>query len=220
MLCHSYPDATPEDLQATDNVCIICREEMVTGAKKLPCNHIFHSRFMSTDWHISVPLLFISACTFQMVFSSHCSCLRSWFQRQQTCPTCRMDVLRASQPNQNPAPAPAQAPAPAAPANAPVPPPVNGKTRPVNLLRFGCFEMANWYWDCMPTLLCSCSRYDASVPSGAVSILGSLPWRTSSCCCPWCTGSYWHATDQYRWSTGSGIRWASVLPPGENVEYP
>ncbi len=45
MLCYSYPDATPEDLQATDNVCIICREEMVTGAKKLPCNHIFHSRF-------------------------------------------------------------------------------------------------------------------------------------------------------------------------------
>lgn len=91
-----YPDATPEDLQATDNVCIICREEMVTGAKKLPCNHIFHS-----------------------------SCLRSWFQRQQTCPTCRMDVLRASQPNQTPAPPAAQAPAPPAPANAPIPPPVN-----------------------------------------------------------------------------------------------
>uniref|UniRef100_A0A8D3D8R7 RING-type E3 ubiquitin transferase n=1 Tax=Scophthalmus maximus TaxID=52904 RepID=A0A8D3D8R7_SCOMX len=91
-----YPDATPEDLQASDNVCIICREEMVTGAKKLPCNHIFHS-----------------------------SCLRSWFQRQQTCPTCRMDVLRAS--NNNPTPAPAQAPppAPAAPANAPAAPPVN-----------------------------------------------------------------------------------------------
>lgn len=27
-----------------DNVCIICREEMVTGAKRLPCNHIFHTR--------------------------------------------------------------------------------------------------------------------------------------------------------------------------------
>ncbi|KAI1898989.1 hypothetical protein AGOR_G00078060 [Albula goreensis] len=88
-----YPDATPEDLQATDNVCIICREEMVTGAKKLPCNHIFHS-----------------------------SCLRSWFQRQQTCPTCRMDVLRASMPNQTPAPPPAQPPAPPPPANPPVPP--------------------------------------------------------------------------------------------------
>merc|ERR1712198_157511 len=62
-----YPDATEEELRTGDNVCIICREEMVTGCKKLPCNHIFHS-----------------------------SCLRSWFQRQQTCPTCRMDVLRAS----------------------------------------------------------------------------------------------------------------------------
>ena len=61
----SYPDATPEELQQGDNVCIICREEMTTGCKKLPCNHIFHT-----------------------------SCLRSWFQRQQTCPTCRMDVLR------------------------------------------------------------------------------------------------------------------------------
>ncbi|XP_038074892.1 E3 ubiquitin-protein ligase synoviolin B-like [Patiria miniata] len=60
-----YPDATAEDLASSDNVCIICREEMVTGCKKLPCNHIFHT-----------------------------SCLRSWFQRQQTCPTCRMDVLR------------------------------------------------------------------------------------------------------------------------------
>uniref|UniRef100_A0A672ZY40 RING-type E3 ubiquitin transferase n=1 Tax=Sphaeramia orbicularis TaxID=375764 RepID=A0A672ZY40_9TELE len=92
-----YPDATPEDLQASDNVCIICREEMVTGAKKLPCNHIFHS-----------------------------SCLRSWFQRQQTCPTCRMDVLRASNNNnQTPAPAQAPPPAPAPPANAPAAPPAN-----------------------------------------------------------------------------------------------
>uniref|UniRef100_A0A3Q0RBN2 RING-type E3 ubiquitin transferase n=1 Tax=Amphilophus citrinellus TaxID=61819 RepID=A0A3Q0RBN2_AMPCI len=91
-----YPDATPEDLQASDNVCIICREEMVTGAKKLPCNHIFHS-----------------------------SCLRSWFQRQQTCPTCRMDVLRATNNNQAPAPPQAPPPAPAAPANAPAAQPPN-----------------------------------------------------------------------------------------------
>jgi len=60
-----YPDATAEDISATDSVCIICREEMLSLCKKLPCNHIFHT-----------------------------SCLRSWFQRQQTCPTCRMDVLR------------------------------------------------------------------------------------------------------------------------------
>jgi len=75
-----YPDATAEELANSDNVCIICREEMVApSAKKLPCGHIFHK-----------------------------SCLRSWFQRQQTCPTCRLDVLRA-----NPA---AAAPAAAAPA--------------------------------------------------------------------------------------------------------
>lgn len=75
-----YPNATVQDLQETDNICIICREEMVgtqivngvvvnppSGlSKKLPCGHIFHV-----------------------------SCLRSWFQRQQTCPTCRLDVLRA-----------------------------------------------------------------------------------------------------------------------------
>ncbi|XP_037982477.1 E3 ubiquitin-protein ligase synoviolin isoform X2 [Motacilla alba alba] len=84
-----YPDATAEELQAMDNVCIICREEMVTGAKRLPCNHIFHT-----------------------------SCLRSWFQRQQTCPTCRMDVLRASLP-----PQPPPEPAAAAPAAAPAQPP-------------------------------------------------------------------------------------------------
>jgi len=58
-----YPEATPEELAATDRVCIICREEMDTG-KKLPCGHIFHF-----------------------------NCLRSWLERQQSCPTCRTPVL-------------------------------------------------------------------------------------------------------------------------------
>ncbi|CAG2165591.1 unnamed protein product, partial [Oppiella nova] len=77
-----YPDATPEELQSVDNVCIICREEMTGNgsAKRLPCNHIFHV-----------------------------SCLRSWFQRQQTCPTCRMDVLRVA-PNAGAQPPPQQQP--------------------------------------------------------------------------------------------------------------
>ncbi|XP_071588720.1 E3 ubiquitin-protein ligase synoviolin isoform X1 [Heliangelus exortis] len=88
-----YPDATPEELQAMDNVCIICREEMVTGAKRLPCNHIFHT-----------------------------SCLRSWFQRQQTCPTCRMDILRASLPTQPPPEPPEQAPPQPQPPQVPQPP--------------------------------------------------------------------------------------------------
>lgn len=60
-----YPDATPEELQLSDNICIICREDMVSSSKKLPCGHIFHT-----------------------------ACLRSWFQRQQTCPTCRLNILR------------------------------------------------------------------------------------------------------------------------------
>lgn len=69
-----YPDATPQDIENSDNVCIICRETMQGNGtcKKLPCNHIFHI-----------------------------SCLRSWFQRQQTCPTCRMDVLRVNLANTN-----------------------------------------------------------------------------------------------------------------------
>lgn len=77
-----YPDATPEELGSGDNVCIICREEMTSGCKKLPCNHIFHT-----------------------------SCLRSWFQRQQSCPTCRLEVLRMPRPAAAaPAPAPQQQP--------------------------------------------------------------------------------------------------------------
>uniref|UniRef100_A0A915EUL9 E3 ubiquitin-protein ligase hrd-1 n=1 Tax=Ditylenchus dipsaci TaxID=166011 RepID=A0A915EUL9_9BILA len=61
-----FPLATQQELTDGDATCIICREEMTveSGAKKLPCNHIFHP-----------------------------NCLRSWFQRQQTCPTCRLDVL-------------------------------------------------------------------------------------------------------------------------------
>uniref|UniRef100_T1IPZ3 RING-type E3 ubiquitin transferase n=1 Tax=Strigamia maritima TaxID=126957 RepID=T1IPZ3_STRMM len=74
-----YPDASPEELASADNVCIICREEMFSASKKLPCNHIFHS-----------------------------TCLRSWFQRQQTCPTCRMDVLRTATPIPQQPPPPQQ----------------------------------------------------------------------------------------------------------------
>lgn len=89
-----YPDATPEELQAADNVCIICREEMTTASKKLPCNHIFHT-----------------------------SCLRSWFQRQQTCPTCRLNILR-------PTPAPStHAQRPANPAGGPA---AAGDAPPIN----------------------------------------------------------------------------------------
>lgn len=47
----------------SDATCIICREEMTT-AKKLICGHLFHVH-----------------------------CLRSWLERQHTCPTCRALVV-------------------------------------------------------------------------------------------------------------------------------
>lgn len=58
-----FPDATSEELNASDATCIICREEMTT-AKKLLCGHFFHVH-----------------------------CLRSWLERQNTCPTCRALVV-------------------------------------------------------------------------------------------------------------------------------
>jgi len=58
-----FPDATPDELNASDATCIICREEMTT-AKKLLCGHLFHVH-----------------------------CLRSWLERQHTCPTCRAPII-------------------------------------------------------------------------------------------------------------------------------
>ncbi|KAJ2964481.1 hypothetical protein NQZ79_g612 [Umbelopsis isabellina] len=98
-----YPDATAEDLQRmSDSTCIICRDEMhirtiennlqegnaaeqeqVRGRnsdipKKLPCGHIFHF-----------------------------GCLRSWLERQQSCPTCRRSVLPEAAPAAPTTPPPA-----------------------------------------------------------------------------------------------------------------
>ena len=66
-------------------ITISCFLKIISGAKKLPCNHIFHA-----------------------------TCLRSWFQRQQTCPTCRLEVLRTPGANQAPAGGAQQAAAAAA----------------------------------------------------------------------------------------------------------
>ncbi len=54
-----YADLTADELaNVTDTTCIICREEMQIqqSIKRLSCQHVFHK-----------------------------NCLRSWFQRQQTC---------------------------------------------------------------------------------------------------------------------------------------
>jgi len=75
-----YPNATLEDLTESDNICIICREEMTIQEdnnssdvpKKLRCGHIFHLR-----------------------------CLKSWLERQQSCPTCRCSLLDTTPVNNN-----------------------------------------------------------------------------------------------------------------------
>ncbi|KAL8948098.1 MAG: hypothetical protein Q9222_005689 [Ikaeria aurantiellina] len=109
-----YPDATAEEIQRED-VCIICRENMTVWqdstntpgaetpqaahqpiderqrAKKLPCGHLLHF-----------------------------ACLRSWLERQQICPTCRMPVLGSATESSNPAPA-AGPPGQAAPVAGPPP---------------------------------------------------------------------------------------------------
>ncbi|GAA5984220.1 hypothetical protein JCM10908_006098 [Rhodotorula pacifica] len=137
-----YPNATREEMDAmADKTCIICREDMEWRAaggetepngaarenspagaganeegdappaqveappvvaaprtgpndtpKKLPCGHVFH-------FH----------------------CLRSWLERQQSCPTCRRPVLPNEQPNQPPRGAAARFGAPAGGAAAPAP---------------------------------------------------------------------------------------------------
>ena len=70
-----YPDVTPAELEAcNDTTCIICREEMLTAVKRLPCGHFFHFK-----------------------------CLKSWLERQQVCPTCRKSVLDAPKPVHYPA---------------------------------------------------------------------------------------------------------------------
>lgn len=91
-----YPDATEADIGRED-VCIICREDMriyippAQGApvdplvermrpKKLPCGHVLHF-----------------------------SCLRSWLERQQICPTCRATVVPTPQARPGAAAAPGAA---------------------------------------------------------------------------------------------------------------
>ncbi|CEM26902.1 unnamed protein product [Vitrella brassicaformis CCMP3155] len=57
-----FPDATAEEIEAADT-CIICRDSLYEGDKKLPCGHVFHIE-----------------------------CLKSWLVQQQSCPTCRADI--------------------------------------------------------------------------------------------------------------------------------
>ncbi|XP_057546625.1 E3 ubiquitin protein ligase RIN2-like [Amaranthus tricolor] len=66
-LHEALPDAAPEEIQAYDDECAICREPMAK-AKKLPCNHLYHL-----------------------------ACLRSWLDQglseNYSCPTCRKPLF-------------------------------------------------------------------------------------------------------------------------------
>lgn len=63
-----FLNATLEEILEADT-CIICRDLLVEGSKKLACSHILHTE-----------------------------CLRSWFIHHQSCPTCRSDVMPPSPP--------------------------------------------------------------------------------------------------------------------------
>lgn len=69
-----FPEATFEELEEADQ-CIICRDLLHLGSRKLPCNHIFHM-----------------------------DCLKAWFIQQQTCPTCRSDMFVAAASQSQPPP--------------------------------------------------------------------------------------------------------------------
>lgn len=69
---NKYPALSADEVgQMSDPTCIICREEFTANvsnqgetARRLFCGHVFHLR-----------------------------CLQSWLERQQSCPTCRRDIL-------------------------------------------------------------------------------------------------------------------------------
>ncbi|KAK3742740.1 hypothetical protein QZH41_018956 [Actinostola sp. cb2023] len=63
-----FPLATSEELLANNDDCAICWDTLEV-ARKLPCNHIFHS-----------------------------SCLRSWLENDTSCPTCRQSLAEDLQP--------------------------------------------------------------------------------------------------------------------------
>ncbi|KAL7567852.1 hypothetical protein ACA910_000593 [Epithemia clementina (nom. ined.)] len=92
-----FGNPTEEQLEEAGRVCIICRDEMtIHDCKKLPvCQHVFHK-----------------------------SCLREWLTQQQSCPTCRSDIvaMQAQEASRNAAGAAAaqrqEDPGPAAPVQA------------------------------------------------------------------------------------------------------
>ncbi|KNC51041.1 E3 ubiquitin-protein ligase synoviolin-A [Thecamonas trahens ATCC 50062] len=62
-LAERFEAVTAADLDGEDAMCTVCRVDVDEG-HRLPCGHVFHY-----------------------------DCLRSWMERRQQCPTCRLDLL-------------------------------------------------------------------------------------------------------------------------------
>ncbi|CAO1627564.1 unnamed protein product [Sympodiomycopsis kandeliae] len=102
-----FPNATHDDLRRTDGTCIICREEMVaagpdtTAAQRqdddnpqddddTPDASPTQQRPAANGGLNETPKKLICGHIF------HFHCLRSWLERQQSCPTCRRTVFETT----------------------------------------------------------------------------------------------------------------------------
>ena len=83
-----FPDATPQQLADRDATCIICREDMVHPAAAHPGGPL--------GGGAPIPGLRASSRAKRLTCGHcfHMACLRSWLERQQTCPTCRAPVAQ------------------------------------------------------------------------------------------------------------------------------
>ena len=109
-----YPDATAEEIGRED-LCIICREEMkivARPANSVPGQDAGNAQPGQQDQ--GRPRSTTSAAADRMRPKKlpcghilHFSCLRSWLERQQICPTCRRPVLPTQRPRTDGAAAPA-----------------------------------------------------------------------------------------------------------------
>ncbi|KAL7754301.1 E3 ubiquitin-protein ligase hrd1 [Sorochytrium milnesiophthora] len=92
-----YPNATAEELgRLSDRTCIICREEMYAENEQRPDQN--------DDMAGQVPPVPASVRRSQTPKKLQCGhifhfgCLRSWLERQQSCPTCRRSVVEMAAP--------------------------------------------------------------------------------------------------------------------------
>lgn len=91
-----YPNATREEMESlADKTCIICREDMEFRDEHDPQpanaaqNNTNNNRATAPVGPNDTPKKLICGHIF------HFHCLRSWLERQQTCPTCRRPVIQA-----------------------------------------------------------------------------------------------------------------------------